>query len=62
MRSPDVIISEIRALTEELAQAIEAPSKLKPKRRPAAPPPELPPSQNAISRVRRSLRKNGVTA
>lgn len=62
MRSPDVILSEIRALTEELAQALEAPGKLKPKRRPIAPPPELPPSTDAVNRVRRSLRKNGVAA
>ena len=62
MRSPDVIISEIRSLTEELAQSIESGAKTKLKRRPTAPAPELPPSQNAINRVRRSLRKGGVTA
>lgn len=62
MRSPEVILSEIRVLHEELAQALAAPAtaRVKVKRRPMAAPPELTPSKDAMDKVRRSLRKNGV--
>lgn len=54
--------ARVASLLRQLAEAIdEEPPKPRPRRRTIGPTPEQPPSPDMIAKVRRTLRKQGVS-
>ena len=59
--SPVVNIRRVAALLRELAEALEQEQQAKPRRR-ARVEPTHPPNPDAVAKVRRALRRQGVAA
>lgn len=55
-------IPRVAAALRELADALEEPARVRPRRKPRAPEPETQPRPELVAQVRRTVRRKGIAA